>query len=218
MNANQTLTLAVGSEPSSTGTQGIMAGSRTGRARSLARRVRRFLLALVLALATTTGLGAPQASAWTSPAATGSYGGVTPSTVHAFSQYCKFPTALYGSKVAHLSVGGPRATRSNAWSGVQRVEYTFTIQRAVNGAWVTVYQSPVQSANVAPGSYVDFNSAVVRVADPNAYTSSYYHVNFAITWKDSYLRLLGVRGFSYAHAGDYTCSIACTRGPGWVDV
>ena len=169
-------------------------------------------------MAATLGVGTPQAFAWSSPFASGSYGGVTPSKVHAFSQYYKHPSALYGSKVAHLSVGGPVATRSNAWSGVQRIEYTFVIQRAVNGAWVTVYQSPVQSANVAPGSYAVFNSAVVRVGDPSVYTSEYYHVNFVVTWKDSYLRLLGARGFSYSHASDYTCSIACTRGSGWVYV
>lgn len=183
------------------------AGTSSKRGRGL----RKGLLALLLAVVSTVGLGVSQASAFTA-SASGAYGGVTPRTAVGIDVYYTNPGALYGSMVPAINVVGPMATRSNGSTGVQRIEYRFTLWQSVNGFWIRAYDGATQAIDVAPGSYAEFQNDKVRV------TRGYYRLTFSVTWKDQYLRQLGVRQFDYAHAGDYACwpNSSCQVGPGWI--
>jgi hypothetical protein len=177
-------------------------------------RYRRGIVALLLA-ACFVASDVPTASAWTSPTASGSYGGVTLRGVQGVTTYYREPGALYGSQVPALNVTGPVVSRSGATTGAQGVQFRYAVYQWAEGRWVPAFYSSTFVMTIPAGSSsVDFAPQAVRTR-----VAGYYRVTFAVTWRDGTGQVLGSRTFDYAHARDYTCrTYACEVGAGWMYV
>ena len=201
------LTSTAGSTP----TQATQRRKATWRIAS--QRVRRLVLALLVAAATALGVGAPQASAYTLVGQTGSYGGLgRPAAIQA--QYVSGYVGGVMSRYEGLRIPGLYVTRSNATSGAQAVWHGLAIEEWYGTHWVT--RSQVTFA------YVVIPAGRAGIYLPDQYQllgSGTYRVTSVVTWADSRLPVAGARGVDY-NGYDYQCrsGFVCTPGYGWVRI
>lgn len=171
----------------------------------------RVLVTVLATLAMVLGVGVSNASAATWGGA-GYYGGVT--NYQANAQYVYgWQGNIYTSQPG-LAVNGPYVTRSAGSAGQQVVKYAVQVSQWNGTGWVP--------RNTAWWSSFTLNAGQAGATLSNNYYQlgrGTYAVTFSLVWYDAASgRALGSKTFSYTSASDYSCSIACTRGAGWVSI
>lgn len=186
-------------------------------AKTSTRDLRRVLLALLLAVSATLGLGAPSASAYTPYTISGRPGAVVPYQVVG----THFPVACGAYAYVNcfqpgLIIYGPYVYRSPATSGAQIVTVNTTVYRWSNG-WYAQTQRTQQLTIPAGYSGTRFSTWNVL---PN--TGGAKYVAFAIVWANAYGQPIATQGIAMNTAGDYVCqtrlTTKCTAYPGFVTV
>lgn len=175
--------------------------------------VRRALIATVLAVSSILGLQAsPASAAVATPAGHVGYVSYTPAmnwTMQIFAT-----GALYPTPTAALTVPGVVANRAPAIAGHQTVRQTVIVQKYINGQWVTLNPSRVQTASIPVGySRTTFSPSQFP------YGPGFYSVVVAVQWYDANGRLVGLTKLDYHHSADYRCITAgCWVGNGFIAI
>lgn len=186
----------------------------TNQLRRSTTSVRRLVLAVLLVVAATLGIVAPQASAYTNGGTIGTPGQAV--VYQVIGTHFSVPCGPYACFQPGLTINGSYIYRSPATTGAQTVTVNTQVRRWNGIGWVLQTQR-TQSLSI-PAGY-----GAVRFGQWNVIPTAAgaMYVQHAIVWSDPYGRVLGGRSIVMNTAGDYVCQTrlrGCTAYAGFVTV